>query len=100
MFKDSTEDFLQRNVLIQPNLTVIPAVGNMSETKLTIDNLEVLVPEGTMILEAARKAGSYIPALCYHPDLKPIGSCKLCIVSAEGREYYPTACNTLPEEAR
>jgi formate dehydrogenase alpha subunit len=70
----------------------------MSEIKLIIDNLEVLVPEGTTILEAARKAGSYIPALCDHPDLKPIGSCKLCIVSVEGREHYPTACNTPAEE--
>jgi len=70
----------------------------MSEIKLTIDNLEILIPEDTTILEAARKAGSYIPALCDHPDLKPIGYCKLCIISVEGREYYPTACNNLAEE--
>jgi formate dehydrogenase alpha subunit len=70
----------------------------MIEIRLTIDDREVVVPEGATILEAARKAGSYVPALCDHPDLKPIGSCKLCIVSVKGQDYYPTACNTLAEE--
>lgn len=51
-------------------------VITMSGIKMTIDDREVLVPEDTTILEAARKAGSYVPALCDHPDLKPIGSCK------------------------
>jgi formate dehydrogenase alpha subunit len=74
------------------------AVGNMIEIRLTIDDREVVVPEGATILDAARKAGSYVPALCDHPDLKPIGSCKLCIVSVKGLDYYPTACNTPAEE--
>lgn len=71
----------------------------MSAIKLIIDDREVEVPEGSSILDAARKAGSYVPALCDHPDLKPIGSCKLCIVSVKGLDYYPTACNTPAEEA-
>ncbi len=68
------------------------------EIRLTIDDREVVVPEGATILEAARKAGSYVPSLCDHPDLKPIGSCKLCIVSVKGLDYYPTACNTPAKE--
>jgi formate dehydrogenase alpha subunit len=70
----------------------------MFEIRLTIDDREVEVPKGSTILEAARSAGSYVPALCDHPDLKPIGSCKLCIVSVKGLDCYPTACNTLAEE--
>jgi formate dehydrogenase (NADP+) alpha subunit len=70
----------------------------MLEIRLTIDDRVVVVPEGATILEAARKAGSYVPSLCDHPDLKPIGSCKLCIVSVKGLDYYPTACNTPAEE--
>lgn len=73
------------------------AVGNMFEIRLIIDDREVAVPQGTTILDAARKAGSYVPALCHHPDLKPMGSCKLCIVSVEGLDHYPTSCNTLAE---
>ena len=70
----------------------------MSEITLTIDGREVTVLSGATILDAARKAGSYLPALCHHPDLKPIGSCKLCIVAVEGLDHYPTSCNTLAEE--
>jgi len=70
----------------------------MSEIKLTIDGREVIVSNGSTVLDAARKAGSYVPALCSHPDLKPIGSCKLCIVSIKGLDHFPTACNTLAED--
>ena len=70
----------------------------MFEIRLTIDGREVTVPAGATILDAACKAGSYVPSLCHHPDLKPIGSCKLCIVSVEGFDRYPTSCNTLAEE--
>ena len=70
----------------------------MIEIRLTIDDREAKIPKGSTILEAARKAGSYVPALCDHLDLKPIGSCKLCIVSVEGQDCYPTACSTLAEE--
>lgn len=70
----------------------------MSAIKLKIDGLTVEVPEGSTIMDAVRKAGVYVPALCDHPDLKPIGSCKLCIVSVKGMDCYPTACNTPAEE--
>lgn len=56
------------------------------------------MPKGTTILEAAQQAGIYVPALCHHPDLRPIGTCKLCIVRVEGCPTYPTACNTLAED--
>jgi len=47
----------------------------MSAIKLKIDGQEVEVIEGSTIMDAAGKAGSYVPALCHHRDLKPIGSC-------------------------
>ncbi len=48
--------------------------------KLKIDGREVEVPEGTMILEAARMLGIEIPTLCFHEALKPYGACRLCVV--------------------
>ncbi len=61
---------------------------------LTIDRVKVEVPEGTTVLEAARKAGLYIPTLCYDEDLKPYGACRLCIVEIEGMRGLPTSCTT------
>jgi predicted molibdopterin-dependent oxidoreductase YjgC len=62
---------------------------------LTIDGAKVEVPEGTTVLEAAIKAGIYIPRLCYDPDLKPYGACRLCIVEIENMRGLPTSCTTV-----
>jgi NADH-quinone oxidoreductase subunit G len=46
--------------------------------KLIIDNIEVEVPPGTNVLEAAKKIGVVIPHFCYHPALGSVGACRLC----------------------
>ncbi|MBE3573366.1 MAG: (2Fe-2S)-binding protein [Moorella humiferrea] len=61
---------------------------------LTIDGRQISVPEGTTILEAAKKLGIYIPALCYHPLFRPLGYCRVCLVAIEGAAKPVTACNT------
>jgi len=45
---------------------------------LTIDGIEVEVPDGTNVLEAAKKVGVVIPHFCYHPALGSVGACRLC----------------------
>jgi len=54
------------------------------EIKLAIDGMEILASEGMSILDAALDNGIYIPHLCHHPDLKPVGACRLCGVSIDG----------------
>lgn len=62
--------------------------------KLIINGRKIEAEAGNTVLEAALRAGIYIPNLCYHPDLPPIGACRLCIVEIEGMEDIPTACTT------
>jgi len=58
----------------------------MSESiALTIDSRKISVDKGITILEAALKHDIYIPHLCYHPDLKPVSVCRLCMVDLEGK---------------
>lgn len=64
---------------------------------LTIDGKEVQVPKGTMLLEACRIAGADIPTLCYDPDLKLAGSCRMCVVEAKGRRNLLATCVTPAE---
>jgi iron only hydrogenase large subunit-like protein len=53
------------------------------------------VPEGTKITEAATQANVYIPTLCHHPRLAPVGKCGLCVVSVEnGPTPTQLACST------
>ena len=69
----------------------------MSEKKqvtLTIDGKEVKVSDDMTIMQAAESIGIRIPRLCYHPDLSIEGSCRVCIVSVEGFNYFMTSCST------
>jgi formate dehydrogenase major subunit len=57
----------------------------MAIVKLTIDNMEIMAEEGSSVLHAALANDVYIPHLCDHPDLKPIGACRLCGIDIGGR---------------
>jgi NADPH-dependent glutamate synthase beta subunit-like oxidoreductase len=62
--------------------------------KLTIDGKEVEVEKGLTVLQAAQRAGIYIPTLCYHPNLQPYGGCRMCVVEIENMRGLPTSCTT------
>ena len=57
----------------------------MSQTFM-LDGKPVPFEEGETIIQAATRAGVFIPHLCYHPDFKAHGSCKLCTVKVNGRQ--------------
>lgn len=57
----------------------------MSNT-FTLDGKTIPFEEGQTIIQAATAAGVFIPHLCYHPEFKPHGSCKLCTVKVNGRQ--------------
>jgi NADH-quinone oxidoreductase subunit G len=47
---------------------------------LTIDGRTVTVPDGTLVVEAAKLLGIEIPVFCYHHKLEPVGACRMCLV--------------------
>src|SRR5512136_82458 len=47
---------------------------------LTIDGNPVNVPEGTLVVNAAKMLGITIPVFCYHPKMEPVGMCRQCLV--------------------
>jgi len=61
---------------------------------LTIDGKHVTCPPGSSILEAAEKIGINIPNLCHHPDLKPFGACRLCLVEDAVTGRLAASCVT------
>ena len=66
----------------------------MDMINVKINGIEVSVPKGSTILEAARKAGVEIPTLCFMKEKNEIGACRICVVEAnEGRGFrIVTAC--------
>lgn len=67
---------------------------SVGTVKLKIDNIEVTVPEGTMILNAARANGIVIPTLCDLEGLTGYGGCRLCMVEIHGSPKLFAACVT------
>ena len=63
-----------------------------------INQIEVQVPEGTSILDAARRVQVKIPTLCKHKDLLPTAACGICIVRNKGGNRLIRACCTPLEE--
>ncbi|MFN8516734.1 MAG: NADH-quinone oxidoreductase subunit NuoG [Thermomicrobiales bacterium] len=61
---------------------------------LTIDDKEVVVPKGTLLVEAAKSVGIDIPVFCYEPRLAPVGACRMCLVEIEKMPRLQTACTT------
>ncbi|MEK6221179.1 MAG: molybdopterin-dependent oxidoreductase [Chloroflexota bacterium] len=47
---------------------------------LTIDSVELTVPVGTLVVDAAKMIGNDIPVFCYHPKMDPVGMCRMCLV--------------------
>ena len=80
--------------LFQPDLEPEPvspeAIG--ATVTISIDGIEVKVPIGTTILQAAKTIGVRIPTLCYHPDLEVAGICRMCVVEVEGQRTLQAAC--------
>ena len=58
---------------------------------LSIDGVQVEVPAGTTVLEAAKQAGINIPTLCYLKDINAIGACRMCVVDT-GARALQAAC--------
>jgi len=62
--------------------------------KVTIDGRTTKVPQGTSVLDAARKLDVPIPTLCYHEKLTAFGGCRLCVVEIKGIPRPVTSCTT------
>src|ERR1035437_10153923 len=69
---------------------------------LTINRKKVMTEKGSTVLDAARAAGIYVPAICHYPELKPLPqvepdmACQLCLAQVNGK--VALACNTIAEE--
>jgi NADH-quinone oxidoreductase chain G len=67
---------------------------------VTIDDKQVAVPQGTLVVDAAKAAGIDIPVFCSHPKLDPLGACRMCLVEFVGPRgsRLDTACTVRVSE--
>jgi formate dehydrogenase major subunit len=70
---------------------VLQAPAKLRTVSLTIDGVQVTVPEGTTIWAAAKDAGIDIPVLCHDERYDPVGVCRMCVVDV-GARAFAAAC--------
>ncbi|MEQ1687872.1 MAG: NADH-quinone oxidoreductase subunit NuoG [Sphingopyxis sp.] len=64
--------------------------------KLTVDGIEVEVPQGATVLQACELAGKEVPRFCYHERLSIAGNCRMCLVEVAPGPPKPQASCALP----
>ncbi|WP_119155769.1 NADH-quinone oxidoreductase subunit NuoG [Caldimonas tepidiphila] len=62
--------------------------------EIELDGKKVEVPEGSMVMHAAEKAGTYVPHFCYHKKLSIAANCRMCLVEVEKAPKPLPACAT------
>src|SRR2546422_2073972 len=62
--------------------------------EIELDGQKVQVVEGSMVMHAAEKAGTYIPHFCYHRKLSIAANCRMCLVEVEKAPKPLPACAT------
>src|SRR4030088_3758501 len=60
--------------------------------KMKINEREVQVPQGTLVIEATRRLGTEVPSFCYFPGLSLQAACRMCLVEVEKAHKLQTAC--------
>ncbi|MET0457508.1 MAG: NADH-quinone oxidoreductase subunit G [Mycobacterium sp.] len=71
-----------------------PTTGqpDVEMVSLTIDDHQISVPKGTLVIRAAELMGIQIPRFCDHPLLEPVGACRQCLVEVEGQRKPMASC--------
>lgn len=64
----------------------------MSNVNLKVNGIEVSVPQGTTVMQAAKLAGVEIPSLCFLKEVSAIASCRICVVEIKGRRGLTASC--------
>ena len=74
--------------MADPTVTSHQAIAPKAEpgakVGITIDGRELQVDAGQFLIAAAEDAGVFIPRFCYHPRIKPVGMCRMCLVEVSG----------------
>lgn len=72
----------------------MPVSQDQKMISITIDGITTSVPEGTLVIEVAKRVGVMIPHFCYHPKLEPDANCRMCLVEIEKVPRLQTSCST------
>src|ERR1700747_3832306 len=70
----------------------MPEQNEQKLVTLKINDRDVQVPPGTLVIEATRRIGTEVPSFCYYPGLSLQAACRMCLVEVEKMPKLQTAC--------
>ncbi len=57
--------------------------NDVSTVSVTVNGVEIEATPGELLIDACERTGTYIPRFCYHPRMKPVGMCRMCLVEVD-----------------
>ena len=66
----------------EPDVAEAPA-PDPNAVNVTVNGVPVVARKGELVIEAAARAGEYIPRFCYHERMTPVGKCRMCLVECD-----------------
>lgn len=86
-------DAPQPTILSRGPVPHAPDRPDRPSVEIKIDGHAVAVPEGSTILDAAKKLGIETPTICFLESLTPVNVCRVCVVELEGSRTLVPACS-------
>jgi len=62
----------------------VPLTDVKTTVTISLNGRSVEAAPGELLIEAAERAGTYVPRFCYHPRMEPVGYCRMCLVEVDG----------------
>ena len=79
-FRDEFEAYLPRRI---PRRRGTGRIMSEPPVRITVDGAEITAEPGQLLIDACEQAGTYIPRFCYHPRMRPVGMCRMCLVDVD-----------------
>ena len=75
------------------------AATQVQTVNIIVNGIELEVPKGELVVEAVKRLGLEIPIFCYHPRMKPVGMCRMCLVETGMKNPQDGTIRMMPKPA-
>lgn len=75
------------------------AATEIQTVNIIVNGIELAVPKGELVVEAVKRLGLEIPIFCYHPRMKPVGMCRMCLVETGMKNPQDGTIRMMPKPA-
>ncbi len=69
-------------------------MSDNGKVSVTINGLTTEAEPGRLLIDVAEELNVFVPRFCYHPGMKSVAVCRMCLVKVEGQNKLLPACAT------